>query len=114
MSNTLHDDEKPLDPAAARIVAKVRSLMLVGAATLFIGIAAVPGVIGYRVFRSEGSAPVAADVTAQLPAGARIMSTAVSDGRIVVTVDIGGIVEVRSYDLRSLKQLGRLTFTTAP
>ena len=75
MSDPLADDEKPLDPAAASIVARVRWLMLISGATTFIGVAAILGVIGYRVFKSEGSAPPA-DATALLPKGARIVSTA--------------------------------------
>ena len=59
------DDAAPLDPAAARMVAKVRWLMLISGLTTLVAIAAVIGVIGYRVFKAEGSAP--ADVTALLP-----------------------------------------------
>ena len=54
MSNPQTDDEKPLDPAAARIVARVRWLMLISGVTTLLGIAAVIGVIGYRVFASRG------------------------------------------------------------
>ncbi len=71
MSNPSADDEAPLDPAAARIVAKVRWLMLISGATTLVAIAAVIGVIGYRVFKAEGSAP--AEVTALLPKGARVI-----------------------------------------
>src|SRR5207247_2525746 len=81
MSDPLADDEKPLDPAAARIVARVRWLMLLSGATTLVAVAAVLGVIGYRIFKSEGSvAP--ADVTALLPKDARIVSTAVAQDRI--------------------------------
>ena len=50
------------------MVAKVRWLMLISGVTTLIAISAVIGVIGYRVFKGEGSAPVA-DVTALLPKG---------------------------------------------
>src|SRR5271165_5518313 len=79
MSNPSADDEAPLDPAAARIVAKVRWLMLIAGATTLVAVAAVIGVIGYRVMRLEGSAAAPADVTALLPKGARIVATAVAD-----------------------------------
>ena len=85
MSKLSADDEAPLDPAAARIVAKVRWLMLIAGATTLVAIAAVIGVIGYRVFKAEGS--VAADVTALLPKGARVVSAAVAEDRIAVTVE---------------------------
>jgi len=37
MSNFSADDDKPLDLAAARIVAKVRWLMVIAGATTFVG-----------------------------------------------------------------------------
>jgi hypothetical protein len=113
MSDPLADDEKPLDPAAARIVAKVRWLMLISGATTLVAVAAVLGVIGYRVFKSEGSV-VQADVTALLPKGARIVSTAVAEERIAVTVEVGGALEIRTFDLKTLKPTGRLRFATEP
>ena len=38
------------------MVAKVRWLMVISGATTLVAIAAVIGVIGYRVFKAEGSA----------------------------------------------------------
>jgi uncharacterized protein DUF6476 len=112
MSNPSADDEAPLDPAAARIVAKVRWLMLISAATTLVAIAAVIGVIGYRVFKAEGSVP--AEVTALLPKGARVIATAVAEDRIAVTVDVGGAIEIRTFDAKTLKPAGRLKFATEP
>ena len=99
----MSDDEKPLDPEAARAVAQVRRLMMIASATTFIAVAVVLGVIGYRVFQVEGSAPPPGDVTATLPAGAKVVSTAVGDGRIVVTIEIAGAIELRIFDLNTLK-----------
>ena len=112
MSNPSADDEAPLDPAAARIVAKVRWLMLISGATTLVAIAAVVGVIGYRVFKAEGSAP--AEVTALFPKGARIIATAIAEDRIAVTVDVGGAIEIRTFDAKTLKPAGRLKFATEP
>jgi hypothetical protein len=112
MSKLSADDEAPLDPAAARIVAKVRWLMLIAGATTLLAIAAVIGVIGYRVFKAEGSAP--ADVTALLPKGARVVSAAVAEDRIAVTLDVGGAIEIRTFDVKTLKPTGRLRFATEP
>jgi hypothetical protein len=115
MSNpSADDDDKPLDPAAARMVAKVRWLMVISGATTLLAVAAVLAVIGYRLFRVEGSAAAQADVTALLPKGARILSTAVAEDRIAVTVDAGGAIEVRTFDLKTLKPTGRLRFATEP
>ena len=112
MTKLSADDEAPLDPAAARIVAKVRWLMLIAGATTLLAIAAVIGVIGYRVFKAEGSAP--ADVTALLPKGARVIAAAVAEDRIAVTLDVGGAIEIRTFDVKTLKPTGRLRFATEP
>jgi hypothetical protein len=106
-------DEKPLDPEQQKIVARVRWLMLLSGFATVLGIAVVIGVIGYRVYRSEGSvAP--SEVTALLPKGATIVATAVADDRILVTIDVAGTIEVRTFDLRTLRPTGRLRFATEP
>ena len=86
--------------------------MLIAGATTLLAIAAVIGVIGYRVFKAEGSA--SADVTALLPKGARVISAAVAEDRIAVTLDVGGAIEVRTFDAKTLKPTGRLRFATEP
>lgn len=96
------------------MVAKVRWLMVISGATTLVAIAAVIGVIGYRLFKAEGSAAAQADVTALLPKGARILATSVAEDRIAVTVDAGGAIEIRTFDLRTLKPTGRLRFATEP
>ena len=117
MSHPSADDE-PLDPAAARMVARVRTLMLIAGLTTMAAIAAVLGVIGYRLFTLQGSAPpppaAQADVTALLPKGARILATAAANGRIVVTIEVSGRTEIRTFDARSLKPAGRLRLNIEP
>ncbi len=105
--------EKPLDPAQAAIVAKVRWMMLITGLTTFLGIAAVVGVIGYRVFHAEGSAD-ATNVTAALPKGAKVIATAVARNLVVVTIDVGGAVEIRTFDIKTLKPISRLRFANEP
>jgi hypothetical protein len=107
------DDEKPLDPEQAKIVARVRWLMLISGVATVLGIAVVVTVIGYRVFRAEGSA-APPDVSALLPKGAKVVATAAADDRIVVTIEVGGGIEVRTFDVRTLKPAGRLRFATEP
>jgi hypothetical protein len=114
MSDPQTDDEKPLDPAAARIVSRVRWMMAISAFTTFAAVIAVLAVVSYRLLRSDGSTSAAADMTAMLPKGARIVATAVAEDRIAVTVDVNGVIEIRTFDLRSLKQTGRLRFATEP
>ena len=110
MSNPL-TDEKPLDPAAAGIVAKVRWLMIISGATTLVAIAAVVSVIGYRVSRTEGSG-AQADVTAMLPKGARVVAISAAQDRLVVTIELSGTLEARTFDLKTLAPLGRLRFET--
>ena len=86
--------------------------MLISGATTLMAIAAVVGVIGYRVFKAEGSAP--AEVTVLLPKGARVIATAIAEDRIAVTVDVGGAIEIRTFEAKTLKPAGRLTFATEP
>ncbi|MBM3530511.1 MAG: hypothetical protein FJX62_20710 [Alphaproteobacteria bacterium] len=113
MSNPDNDDDKPLTPEQQKLVAKVRWLMLLSGLATFLGIAVVVGIVGYRVFRTEGSvAP--AEMTALLPKGAKVVSTAVTEDRIAVTVEVGGMIEVRTFDVRTLKPAGRLRFATEP
>ena len=88
-------------------------MMLIAGLTTALAIGAVLIAIGYRLFRSEGSA-VTPDVTAVLPKGARLVATAVAGDQLVVTLDIAGITEIRTFDARSLKPTGRLKFADEP
>jgi hypothetical protein len=100
-----------LDPAQARLHAKMRRLMMISGFATVLGIAVVIVVIGYRVFGGVGSV---ADVTALLPKGAKVVSTTIAGDRIAVVIDAGGTVEVRTFDLRSLRPTGRLKFAAEP
>src|SRR5262245_60460774 len=54
MSNPDIDEDEPLSPAQAQIVARVRWLMLISGIATVLGIAVVVTVIGYRLFHTEG------------------------------------------------------------
>jgi hypothetical protein len=104
-------DERPLSPEAERAVAKVRRLMVIASVTTFLAVAAVLVVIGYRVFHLGGSAAESGgfiDAGAALPAAAKVVSTAVSNDHIVVTIDVAGTTEIWTFDPDTLKPLGRL------
>jgi hypothetical protein len=113
MNDPVSGSEDTLDPAAAAFVTKVRWLMAVAGATTLIAIAAVLGVIGYRILKSEGSAPLV-EVTALLPKGARVVSISAAEDRVVVGVDVDGTIEARTYDVKTLRPTGRLTFANEP
>ena len=90
-------------------------MMLIASVTTAVAIAAVLIAVGYRLFRTEGSAsPRLTDVTAVLPKGARISAMAVAGDKLVLTLDIGGITEIRTFDAQTLKPVGRLKFTNEP
>lgn len=87
--------------------------MLIAGLTTAIGIGALLVVIGYRLFRTEGSPAISA-VTATLPKGARIVSATAAGDRLVVTLDIDGALEIRTFDARTLKPAGQLKFVNEP
>ncbi|HUI95239.1 MAG TPA: hypothetical protein VLX44_05765 [Xanthobacteraceae bacterium] len=99
-------------PEQARFFARMRWMMMISGIATILGIAVVLGVIGYRVFKSDGSAPP--DMTELLPKGAKIIGTAVAGERIAIMIDAGGSVEVRTFDLKTLKPSGRLKFAAEP
>jgi hypothetical protein len=98
----------------ARIVAKVRRLMLISALFTILAVAAVLVLIGYRFLRLGESTASAPAVTATLPKGARIISTAIGEGRLIVTIEVAGAIEIRSYDVKTLKPMGALKFSSEP
>ena len=68
------------------------------------------------LFRSsEGRAVEAVgDVTATLPKGAKIVSTGVAGDRLVITLEVGGVVEIRTFDAHTLRPAGKLKFANEP
>ncbi len=96
--------------------------MLIASLTTAIAFGAVIAVIGYRVFHWQGSAPSPspspspgpANVAASLPAGAKVLSMAVGDGRIVLTLEVSGAIELMTFDAQTLKPLGQLRLSTGP
>jgi hypothetical protein len=113
MSNPDIGDDEPLSPAQAKIVARVRWLMLISGLATVLGIAVVITVIGYRVFRTEGR-PGPVETTTLLPKGARVVSSSVAGDQVVVTIDIGGAIEIRTFDAKTLSPAGRLRFAVEP
>jgi hypothetical protein len=117
----MSQDNPQLTPDQVRVVTKVRRLMMIASATTFIALAAVMAVIGYRVFhgkesgmKESGMYESAPDVTARIPKGARIISTATAGDRIIVTLEIGTAIEIQTFDVQTLRSTGRLKFMTEP
>ena len=102
-------------PEQAALIARVRRMMLIAGLTSALAVAVVLIAVAYRLYRGEGS-PVAAttDITEALPRGARIVGTAVAGERLVLTLDIGGATEIRTFDAKTLKPAGKLRFVSEP
>jgi hypothetical protein len=100
-------------PEQAALFVRVRRMMLIAGLTTGIAIAAVLIAIGYRLLKAEGSAKEA-EITAVLPKGAKIVSATAAGDRVVVTLEVGGATEIRTFDAHSLRPLGRLRFVNEP
>ncbi len=104
-------DETPLDPAALRIQARLRRLMLISGLTLGIGILAVLVAIVYRIATIPAAPPQGPAIRAAasiLPAGARLVGTSADGSRIVLTYEHAGGTTLITVDPRSLAVTGRL------
>ena len=101
-------------PVQAALIPRARRMMLVAGLPSALAVAVVLTAIGYRLYRSEGSPVSVSDVTAALPKGARIVATAVAGDRLLLTLDIGGATEIRTFDAKTLKPAGRLSFVNEP
>jgi hypothetical protein len=98
----------------ADLIARVRRMMLIAGLTSALAVTVVLIAIGYRFYRGEGSPAASTDITATLPKGARIISTGVAGDRLVVTLDMGGATEIRTFDARTLRPAGKLKFVSEP
>ena len=112
MSKAVSDET--FDPEAARLAARIRRLMLISGATTLIAIGAVLAVIGYRVFKAEGSAGPTAEVTASLPKGGRVLVTEIEGDVLAVTIQVADGVEIRTFDAKTLQPKGRLRLINEP
>ena len=102
-------------PEQAALMARVRRMMLIAGLTSALAVAVVLIAVGYRLYRGEGSpAASATDIIAPLPKGARIVSTAVAGERLLLTLDISGVTEIRTFDAKTLKPAGKLRFVNEP
>jgi hypothetical protein len=107
-------DGKPLDPAAQAVVNKVRRMSMISGIATVLGISVVITLVGYRIYKSGESAPVLVDAVAMLPKGAKVIATGVSGDRVVVTIEVSGVTEIRTFDARTLQSTGRLRFANEP
>jgi hypothetical protein len=103
------------DAVAVRMVTRARRLMIISGLTTLLAIAAVIAAIGYRVFHAGGSGVSATgESIVTLPKGARVIASAAAGDRIVITLDIAGATEIRTFDVKTLKETGRIRFAAEP
>ena len=113
------------DADAEKLVARVRKLMMVSMAVTMIAVGSVFAFIGYRVSKGDGvsekradklpAAPaIPADVTLSIPRGARVVQSSVAADRLIITLEIDGKLEVRTFDVTTLQPAGRLNFSATP
>jgi Family of unknown function (DUF6476) len=100
--------------ATASAMARVRLLMIISGLTTLVAIAAVLTVIGYRVFRAGNTGLPAAESIITLPKGARVIASSATGDSLVITLDVAGATEIRTFDLKTLKETGKIRFVTAP
>jgi len=74
MQNDGDEDAAEADAMAAGMVARARWLMIISGLTTLLAIAAVVGVIGYRVYSAGGSGAGAEGIIV-LPKGARLIAS---------------------------------------
>jgi hypothetical protein len=103
-----------LSPEQARVVLRVRRMMLGSLLIMAAGFLAVFGVIGYRLYGGAERARPPIEETLNLARGGRVISTTAADNRLVVTVENAGLVEVLIYDLETLQPKGRFVIKPTP
>jgi hypothetical protein len=103
-------EDKPLDPAVERIQARLRRLILISAATLGVGFLAVLVAVVFRVSTLDRRAP--ADgwrSTLEIPAGARLVGTALDGERVALTVEDAAGRRILVYELATGRRIGEAT-----
>lgn len=115
-------DEQPLDPAAERVQRKLMRFVVINIGILLAAVMAVLGAVVYKsgVFSSSNvsaatnaAVPSSADMpfvegVIALPAGARVVSQALSGDRLAIHAELpGGTTAIYHYDLAQRRMLGR-------
>ena len=93
------EDDKPLDPKVEAIRRKMVRLLMVSGGIMMIGLMTVLAAIVYKVNTSVSKSVVQDESTISVPADAKIISTAMGDGRVMLTLQTrDGSRELRIFD----------------
>jgi hypothetical protein len=116
-ARSLDAEEKPLDPALARVQARLRAMVLIAGLTLGLGVIAVLLAVIYRIVTLEdnpagplaaGAGPAAVDLDGLgLPSGAEVVSTALDGDRLAVTFKAGGEFVILVLDASDMSVISR-------
>lgn len=112
------EDEKPLDPAMESVRRKMIKLQMVSGGIMAVMFLAVLVAIGYKLTRDDGRTAPASTVaqpfavpsgqplslTADLPAGFRVLSTSLSGSQMLILGETAGVKKTFIFDL----SLGRI------
>ncbi len=113
------EEEQPLDPVMERVRKKMIRLMVISIGIMMVGLLAVLFAVIYKVSngssvaKEEATTPPAGTVVEtnlELPVGAKIISSTVEDGRLVVHITKSdGSVEFLIVDTKSGALVSRIT-----
>lgn len=103
-------EEAPLDPAAQRLQAKLRRLLLGSSLIMFLGFIAVFAAIMYKINASGGSAADGFAETIALAPGSTVESATLSDGVLVLLVRKENATSVVYADAQTGAVLGTTGF----
>ena len=119
-------DEKPLDPAVERVRRRLVRFIGINLGILFIALMAVVAALVYRTNFSSPAAPAAAvspvpidggmlEGRIALPAGARVVSHAVSGDRLTLHVEfVDSRQAIFLYDMAQQRVIGRFDIGQQP
>jgi len=111
MASYDEDEEKPLDPAAEKLRRRLARLQLVSGGIMLLGFIAVFASIVYKVNEGAndlGSGKTPIEATLEIPAGYRIVGTALDGDRALLTLAApDGSTMLVVFDLTSGRTLGR-------
>ncbi|WP_299816309.1 hypothetical protein [uncultured Roseibium sp.] len=104
-------DEAPLDPAALRIQAKLKRLLLGSSLVMVAGFVAVFAAIVYKIntYEADPSETGFAETLSVAP-GTEVLQATMSEGMLLLLVSEEGKKALLRFDPVSGKQLGRTEF----
>ena len=104
-------DEEPLDPAAQRVQAKLKRMLLGSSLIMIAGFIAVFAAILYKI-NSYKADPENAAFASSIAVGAEaeVLQASMTDGLLLVLVREGSRTALLRFDPETGKQLGRTDF----